>query len=132
MLLENESYDWLKIPKENLVDAVVIWYTLPNRTRLFGALVLGVYEGNILKYYGHAINVPENKEKEEIYHKLKQLEIDHPPIQEIPKSVIQRGVKWLRPKLVCEVNYGQIMRSGKLRRAYYRRLRDDVDPREIE
>jgi len=130
--LGERSKDWLKLPKENLVDAVVIGYTIPNRTRLFGALVLGAYEGNELKYYGHAINVPENKEKEEIYHKLKPLEIDQAPLKDIPKSVIDRGVKWLEPVLVCEVNYGQIMRSGKLRRAYYRRLRDDVDPKEIE
>lgn len=122
--------DWLKIKARKTMEAIVIGYTTPRATKLFGSLVLGIYDNNTLRYLGHALNVPE-EEKEEIYARLKPLETDDMPVKDIPGHNIARGVKWVKPQMVCEFEYGQLTSSGKVRHTTFKRLRDDKPPREV-
>ncbi|HEY0750758.1 MAG TPA: non-homologous end-joining DNA ligase, partial [Chitinophagaceae bacterium] len=50
----NRSADWLKIKVNQRQEVVIAGYTQPRNTRKnFGALILGIYDGNDLVYVGH-------------------------------------------------------------------------------
>lgn len=125
------SPDWLKAKVRKTTDAVVIGYTNPKHTPLFGSLVLGIYDGNELTYFGHAINVPE-EEKESMMIRMKPLETRNQPLKEVPADVIKRGVQWLKPDLVCEVKYNQITINGKLRQTTYLGFREDKPAADVQ
>ena len=42
-----------------------------------------------------------------------------------------RHATWVRPELVCEVDYTEWTREGRLRHPSYKGLREDVDPRSV-
>lgn len=124
------SDDWLKIKVNKTIDAIIIGYTLPNKTKLFGSFILGRFDKDKIVYFGHAIQVPE-KEKNSLFEKVKELKTESPPIIDIPREVITRGVQWLKPELICEVKYNQITASGKLRQTTFLRIRDDITLKDL-
>ena len=59
--------------------------------------------------------------------KLKELEQDDPPTDD-PELRKVKGARWVRPDLVCEVEYLQMTAVGKLRAPSFKGLRPDKLP----
>jgi bifunctional non-homologous end joining protein LigD len=118
------SLDWLKIKTHKRQEAVIGGYTEPRRSRqYFGALLLGVYEGDDLVYVGHTGGGFNAARLEEMYSRLKPLQRKLCPFVTPPKP--NAPAHWVEPKLVCEVKFQEWTGDGRMRMPIFLGLRDD-------
>ncbi|MEM1981206.1 MAG: non-homologous end-joining DNA ligase [Candidatus Hadarchaeales archaeon] len=123
------SPDWLKLKTTKTLDAIILGYTPGEgqRTPYFGALALGAYHGGKLVFLGKVGTGFDTRLMEELTPLLKQLERRERPVEEEPPY----EVKWVEPKLVCEVKYLEITEDLKLRAPSFVRMKEK-DPQECE
>ncbi len=117
---------WLKIKSTNQLEAIICGFTEPRRSRkLFGAIILGKYDGDELKYIGHSGSGFNDKSLKEAYKKFQPLITDKCPFKVVPKT--NMPVTWLKPKLVCEVKYSEWTEEKILRHPIFSGLREDKE-----
>jgi bifunctional non-homologous end joining protein LigD len=121
---------WRKIKVLHEQEFVIGGWTEPRQTRTyFGALLLGVYEGDALVYTGHTGTGFNQKELARVWRLLKE--------REVPKSPFSTPIKtnepahWARPDLVAQIKFTEWTADDKLRHPVYLGLRDDKSPREV-
>ncbi len=116
--------DWLKIKNHRSQEAIIIGYTAPKGSRShFGSLLLAEYRRKKLHYIGHAGTGFTEKALEDLMKKMKRLKAAGPPVDEpIP---VNGTVTWIKPQLVCEVNFTEITRQGILRHPVFKGLRPE-------
>ncbi len=123
------SRNWLKIKNSRRLEAIICGFTKPRRSRkFFGAIILGKYFGNELKYIGHSGSGFDDKSLKEMAKKFKPLITDECPFQVKPKT--NMPVTWLRPELVCEVKFSEWTDEDILRHPIYQGLREDKTAQE--
>ena len=124
--------DWLKITC-NLNDEFVIGGYLDStaQTDAVGALALGAYEGNRLIYVGRVGTGFTQRTARELWQALQPLRAKVSPFADPLDAVQSRGVHWVRPKLVAQVQYRAWTRDGLLRHAAFKGLREDKPARSI-
>jgi bifunctional non-homologous end joining protein LigD len=93
---------------------------------LFGALVLGIFDGGQLKWAGNVGTGFDRKMIELVYKKLAPLVTAHSPFA--GEKGLPRKVTWTRPELVCEVKYANWTEEGRLRAPVFMGLRPDIKP----
>ena len=126
----NRSADWLKIKVNQRQEVVIAGYTEPRNTRKhFGALILGIYDGDDLVYVGHTGSGFNEKKLDEIYGKLKKLETKKVPFKTKPKT--NMPVTWVKPELVCEIKFTEWTKDRIARHPIFMGLRDDKKPKEV-
>jgi bifunctional non-homologous end joining protein LigD len=59
--------------------------------------------------------------------RLKPLQCKEPPVRD-PELKKAKGARFVKPSLVCEVEYLEMTKSGKLRAPSYKGLRPDKAP----
>jgi bifunctional non-homologous end joining protein LigD len=108
---------------------VVVGFTAPKGSRTgFGALYLGTYVDGQLKYCGRAGSGFTDAELTRISQDLTRERRTEPPCTgPIPQG---KGMTWVEPRLVCEVEYTEITDEGLLRQPVFLRFRDDKRPEE--
>jgi bifunctional non-homologous end joining protein LigD len=123
------SPDWRKIKILKTQDCVILGWTPGQRGRsdAFGALLLGAYSDGRLKWIGQVGTGFTDHMLRDLVSRLKELETDQPPIPD-PELRKVKGARWVRPELVCVVEYLQITASGKLRAPSFKGLRTDKLP----
>jgi bifunctional non-homologous end joining protein LigD len=121
---------WLKFKLQNSQEAIICGYSSPTGSRKhFGALVLGINEGNKIRYIGNCGTGFSEASIKELYEKMEPLETDGKPFEE---KVHQRTkITWIKPKLVCEVWYAEWTSDGHLRQPVYKGLRMDKDKEKV-
>lgn len=125
------SKDWLKIKTHMRQEAVIAGFTEGRGGRKhFGALVLGVYEGDELKYIGHTGGGFNDKKLQEMIGKLKPLIRKASPFKEIPKT--NSSVTWVKPTLVCEVSFHEWTSEGIMRQPIFVGLREDKPAKDVK
>jgi bifunctional non-homologous end joining protein LigD len=131
---------WVKIKFHRGQEFVVAGYTLPKKSRkYFGALILGYYRGKRLIFAGRVGTGFNDKSLREIHAKLKKLEIAAPVVEEIqepsgrwrPKGWKASDSRWVKPRLVAQVQFTEWTSDGILRHPSFLGLRTDKDPREV-
>jgi len=131
---------WVKIKFHKGQEFVIAGYTLPKRSReYFGALVLGYYRGNRLIFAGRVGTGFSGKSLRDIYRKLKPLECATPMVEEIqepsgrwrPKGWKASDTRWVKPKLVAQVQFTEWTDDGILRHPSFQGLRVDKNPKEV-
>ncbi len=121
--------DWLKIKHHNIEEVVIAGYTDPRGGRkFFGALVLGRYEGNELKYAGHTGTGFDDKSLKDLYNKLQPLVIDKSPFK--GKIKTNMPVTWVKPELVCNIKFTELTSEKIFRHPVFMGLR--IDKKAIE
>src|SRR6201988_2882208 len=122
--------DWLKIKARLQQEFVVGGFTAPNGSRKYlGALVLGAYTKGKLRHYGYAgSGFTENGLKDAV-DRMKPLFIDKCPFINPPN--IKEKIQWVRPKLVCEVEYAELTADDQLRQTTFLGWRDDKKAQEV-
>lgn len=125
------SREWLKIKNKQSQEAIILGYTQPKGSRLhFGSILLGQYKGQNLDYVGHAGTGFSSATLKELMKKMKPLIVKASPLK---KAVRANGiVTWLRPELVCEVEYSEITKDGILRHPVYKGLRPEKKSKMIK
>jgi len=121
---------WRKIKVLHEQEFVIGGWTEPRQTRTyFGALLLGVYEGDALVYSGHTGTGFNQKELARVWRLLEQREIPKSPFATPMKT--NEPAHWARPDLVAQIKFTEWTNDDKLRHPVYLGLRDDKNPREV-
>ena len=122
--------DWRKLKILHEQEFVIGGWTEPRETRAyFGALMLGVYEGDELVYTGHLGTGFNEKELARVMKLLEPLETKECPFRERPPT--NEKPHWVNPQLVAQVKFTEWTADGKLRHPVYLGLRDDKDPKDV-
>jgi bifunctional non-homologous end joining protein LigD len=122
------SGSWLKIKKLRSCDCVIFGYTKGSgaRAKTFGALLLGLYDGEKPVYVGKVGTGFSQAVLQKLSERFKQLKTETAPFNvDIPDEVT-----WLKPELVCEVGYQAVTRDVRLRMPRFLGLREDKLPSE--
>jgi bifunctional non-homologous end joining protein LigD len=122
---------WIKIKHHRRQEAVIGGWTEGKGARAarIGALELGVYdERGELRYAGRVGTGFDEGELERLAGLLAPLAWDDSPFTGAQPP---RGAHFVAPRLVCEVEFSEWTRAGKVRQASYKGLREDKDPLEV-
>ena len=94
------------------------------RERPFSSLLLGTFEDGELIYAGKVGTGFSSGDLTALAKRFKPLEQSKSPFVEVP-AVERKDAVWLSPKLVCEVQYTDWTRDGRLRHPSFQGLRED-------
>ena len=93
----------------------------------FGALLVGYYDKNKLKYAGKVGTGYSHDTLRMLGKKMRALEIKKCPFDNYDESTA--GVHWLKPKLVAEFQFANWTRDNKLRVGRYKGLQQIKQPK---
>jgi bifunctional non-homologous end joining protein LigD len=121
--------DWRKIKILAQQDCVILGWTPGQRGRSssFGSLLVGAYDEGKLRWIGQAGSGFTDQMLKEMLTRLKEIETDRPTIDDDELAAL-KGAHWVRPELVCVVEYLQMTATGKLRAPVFKGLRTDKLP----
>jgi bifunctional non-homologous end joining protein LigD len=127
------SSSWLKI-KNHMRQEVVIGGWKPGeggRAGGIGSLLAGVYADDQLVFCGHVGTGFTQQTLRMLGSRLEPLGRDTSPFGKTIPPEDARFARWVEPVLVAEVEFSLWTRSGRLRAASFKGLRDDKDPAEV-
>jgi bifunctional non-homologous end joining protein LigD len=128
--VSDRSNDWLKIKHINMQEAIICGFTEPNGTRKdFGSLILGLYSHGELQYIGNTGSGFDQKKLRSIITLLKPLVTDKMPFTRLPDT--NAAPTWVKPKIVCQVKFGEWTKDGMLRHPIFLGLREDKKPMDV-
>jgi DNA ligase D-like protein (predicted ligase) len=123
------SLAWLKLKCELGQEFVIGGFTEPSGSRVgFGALLLGYYEGDRLRYAGKVGTGYDQRTLRDLREKLDGLEVARSPFAD---PIRERGPHWTQPRLVAEIGFTEWTRDGMLRHPRFLGLRDDKQPADV-
>jgi bifunctional non-homologous end joining protein LigD len=129
---QRRTSDWLKIKCSHRQEFVIGGYTAPGETRAgFGALLLGYYQGQKLIYCGRVGTGFTHISLKQLAEKLKILDRRSSPF-ESPVPRTGDSITWVRPELVCEVQFTGWSDDGMLRHPSFQGLREDKKATEVK
>ncbi len=120
------SRTWIKI-KHHLTQEVVIGGWTPGNGRRangIGALLLGIPDGDGLRYVGKVGTGFTDAMLDDLAKKLAAHPRTTPPLEGVP-SLDARGAHWVRPEYVGEVEFAEWTGTDRLRQPSWRGLRPD-------
>jgi len=121
--------DWVKVKCDRRLNFVIGGYTEPQGSRSgFGALHVGIYEGDALVYVTKVGTGFDSAGIASIGKAMEPLSRDTSPFQK--RSPGARGNHWVEPRLVCEVRFTEWTDDGGLRHPTFLGLRPDVRPQD--
>lgn len=137
----DRSKEWLKIKANKRQEMVIGGYTInDNTTKAFSSLLVGVYKGKELIYTGK-IGTGFNDETQRNLLKLfKPLVTKTAPFTELPDinkpsrfrpNPPNAAVTWLKPQLVCEVEFSEMTADGIMRHPSFQGMRIDKKAKEV-
>lgn len=121
---------WLKIKTEQRQEAIIAGYTEPKGSRQsIGALILGIYKNDTLRYIGHTGTGMDDKLLASLKKQLDKAEQKACPFESKPTT--NGPVTWVRPTLVCEVKFTEWTKSGHMRHPVFVGLREDKPAKDV-
>jgi len=125
------SPTWAKLKTRVELDAVVVGWTEPRGTREhFGALLLGLYEGDTLEFAGHVGSGFDQKTLKRIIERLRPLAAQKCPCATLPET--NEKAYWAKPKLVARIQHSGWTQERRPRHPVFLGLRDDVKPEDCQ
>jgi bifunctional non-homologous end joining protein LigD len=126
----NRTDYWLKFKIVNELDAVVVGWTAPRRTRqYFGALVLALYdEKKELQFIGSVGTGFDQKTQKALLAQLEELRVARSPLRNPPK--LRERVEWVRPEMVARIKFANWTEDNHLRAPVFLGIRKDRTPEE--
>ena len=120
------SGEWVKYKVHSTDSFLLCGFTEGERDH-FGALILGVQDGGKLKWAGNVGTGFDRKTMKAIHDRLLPLVTEKCPL-EPEKNLPKKDVTWVRPELVCEVQFANRTADGKLRAPVWLGFRTDIGP----
>ena len=124
---------WRKVKNFHTQDVVIGgWKSGKGRREGgVGSLLLGVYEGEDLRFAGHVGTGFSDLDLADLHKQLLVLERpDSPYADEVPREHA-RFANWVDPSLSGEVSFSRWTRDGMLLHASWRGLRPEIPPKEV-
>lgn len=129
MYRSGRSPDWRKLKCSARQELVVGGWSDPSGSRAgFGALLMGYFEGDQLRYAGKVGTGFDEKTLRSLSGKMRELQLPESPFSE---AIPRRGVHWVQPSLVAEIEFTEWTRDGRMRHPRYLGLRPDKTAREV-
>jgi bifunctional non-homologous end joining protein LigD len=123
------SRDWQKIKCNRRQEMVVGGWTAGRGARArLGALLVGYWDGDVLRYAGKVGTGFGTREVDLLAEALERRERPQTPFA---TNELPRQARWAEPELVAEVEFTEWTRDGKLRHPRYLGLRFDKPAREV-
>jgi DNA ligase D-like protein (predicted ligase) len=123
------SADWLKFKCVRDQEFVVGGFTDPKGSRSgFGALLVGYYDGDRLRYAGKVGTGYDRKVLLSLRERMRGLEVERSPFAE---RVREPDVHWVTPELVAQIGFTEWTTDGRLRHPRFTGLRNDKRAAEV-
>ena len=124
------SHDWRKIKALCLQDCVIVGWTpgKGGRAATLGSLLLAVYDDGRLRYAGNVGTGFTHAFLADLLERLQELQVPKPMFEGFEGTLRPRGARFVRPELVCEVEYLKWTDDNKLRASSFKGLRPDKPP----
>jgi bifunctional non-homologous end joining protein LigD len=123
---------WLKSKCTQRQEFVIAGFVPSSTsTKAVGSLVLGVYEKGELIHVGRVGTGFTAALASSLWRELDRLKRPASPFEAKLPADAAKGVRWVEPKLVAEVELRGWTADGLLRHASFKGLRDDKDPAEV-
>ena len=123
---------WLK-SKSVLRQEFIIIGTVPSTVApgSIGALVLGYHENGKLMYAGRVGTGYSHKQARELHQTLEKIAAPRPALGNALPAGAEKGVRWVKPQLVCEVEFHDWTTDRLIRQSSFKGLREDKAPDEV-
>lgn len=123
------SPEWLKVKCVRSEEFVIGGFTPPRGSReALGALLVGQWQDGALRYAGKVGTGFDTGTLRRLLVRLEALEAMRCPFTPVPG---EPGVRWVRPRLVAQVGYGERTSRGILRHPRFLGLRTDKPASEV-
>ena len=124
--------DWIKSKCIERQEFVVIGYA-PSTTarKAVGSIAIGDYDNGKLRYRGRVGTGFTQETARDLYERLEPLRRTDPPLDKMPEEERRRGIRWVEPKVVVEVDFRTWTQAGLVRQASYSGLREDKPAEEV-
>ena len=127
--IPRRTSSWLKFKIVHDLDVVIGGWTSPRKTRdHFGALLMGLYFGQTLKYIGSVGTGFDASMLERTRRKLDDLAIPRSPFDTTPK--LREALHWVKPELVARVKHSEWTNDQKLRQPVFLGFQEDRSARD--
>ncbi|HEX3898103.1 MAG TPA: non-homologous end-joining DNA ligase [Mycobacteriales bacterium] len=129
----SRSHDWTKI-KAMRDQEVVIGGWLPGQGHLhntFGALLLGIPSADGLSYVGKVGTGFNDRARAMLLDQLADIATETSPFTTAIEAKDRNNARYVEPRLVGEVRYGEWTRDGRLRHPSWRGVRPDKSPSDV-
>jgi bifunctional non-homologous end joining protein LigD len=120
---------WLKVKCLHRQEFVIVGWTPSDKGRGFRSLLLGVHEGDGLRYTGKVGTGFGMDLIDDLMTRMKPLERKTATV-EAPRAAV-RGAHWIAPKLVAEIAFTEVTDEGLLRHPSFIGLREDKPEAEV-
>jgi bifunctional non-homologous end joining protein LigD len=126
---------WVKVKSVRRQELIIAGFTRGRGRRdgVLGSLVLAVEGDGGLVWAGNCGTGFDDAELDRLMAKLEPLQRATSPLAVTPKMAKVRSadVTWVEPRLVCEVEFLEWTREGRLRAPSYKGLRDDKEAKDV-
>ncbi|GAA3272142.1 ATP-dependent DNA ligase [Paenarthrobacter aurescens] len=131
-VIGRRSRSWIKLKLEQSQEVVVGGWRPGAGARggTFGALLLGVPDGDKLHYVGRVGTGFKDWQLRDVMEHLEPRVVSESPFADIPREDAA-GATWVRPELVAEVTFGEWTGPGRLRHPVWRGWRPDKSPEDV-
>jgi bifunctional non-homologous end joining protein LigD len=115
------SPNWRKVKNRRRVDVVIGGFSRGegNRTGTFGSLLVGRYDGEVLRFAGGVGTGFNQKRLESLSARLKELTVRECPFDPLPPTSYRKGATWVRPELEATVEITEFTNEGFVRHASF-------------
>jgi bifunctional non-homologous end joining protein LigD len=129
--------EWLKIKTVRDADVVIGGWTQGegSRSSTFGALLVGVYDHDELRFIGAVGTGFSDKTLAALWPQLQELETDESPFAIDPRKLPSQGFgkpirnpHWARPELTAKIEFRELTSGGRLRAPSFKGLAPDKPP----
>jgi bifunctional non-homologous end joining protein LigD len=129
--VSGRTKSWLKTKCHQRAELVIGGYSRSSvRGRPFSSLLLGTFENGELIYAGKVGTGFSSADLDALAKRFKPIEQRKSSFVEVP-AVEQKDAVWLKPQLVCEVEYTEWTRDGRLRHPSFQGLREDKSASDV-
>lgn len=121
------SSDWLKFKPTNSSEALICGYTISDKSaRAFGSLILGMMEENELVYVGNCGTGFSQQQLKLLKKQFEPLITQKVPFKKSP-NLKGRHPIWMKPLLICEVEFLEWTKEHHMRHPVFKSLREDKE-----
>src|SRR5512138_2137429 len=124
---------WVKTKCVKRQELVIGGFTDPEGAArdAIGALLVGWYDGGALRFAGKVGTGFTNAAARALHARLAPLASRECPFTPRPAGWLGKNAHWVRPELVCEVQFTEWTGDGKIRHPSFQGLREDKRAEEV-